>query len=244
MLTAIIYSALSGVGAAAIGGAAGLLLRKSSGRALGALLAFSCGLAAALAVAGLLPEALILGNLALLICSCLFGACAALVLSDAADSLSKRNTGKAREQKLMLRAGLTMSASVAALNLVKGLAIGSGELIDRGQSLSLLLGAHNLAQCAALAGALSLGGLGAGKTLFLCVLSGCAVTLGTAAGYVFGSLSPYLISTFLGTAAGAVLLTCFSDLFLRANAIYRGRLPSVVLVAGMLAGIAVLKLFS
>ena len=240
----LLYCLICGVGCCTIGGVFGLLMGKKSKKLLSVLLAFSSGIMVALAFFNLFPEAILLSNVALFFTSSLLGAVTVLVINDAVDGkLHKLKAIKERESKdYLLQTGIMMIFAMSFLNLTKGLAIGSGELIDRGFSLTVLIGLHNIFESAALCSAMRFGGCKKIVSLILCGITGFTTIIGGAAGFVLGSLSPYLIATILSIAGGAMLYVCFSEMFLRSNAVYSGRLPTMVIILGILFGIFVIKM--
>ncbi len=156
--------------------------------------------------------------------------------------LQRKNT--AAQGGGLLRTALMLVSAIAFVNLTKGLALGSGELIARGGSLAALIGFVNLTEGAALAASLSRCGI---KPLMCAVFagaSGLSTLVGALGGYFFGAMSPYLIATFLAVSAGAMLFVGLSELYLQSFRAHRGRLSAFAVIFGVICGMYVIFAFA
>lgn len=241
MLKVIMYGLVFGLCGAGLGGIIGTIFGKSSKRNMALLLNVSGGIMISVVCFDLLPEAIGLSGVTLALCAMFLGALTVLLLNDIIDSRFKTKTFKnGGDKNTMLRAGFTISIAIAIHNFPEGLAIGSGEVIDRGLILAILIALHDIPEGVAMAVPLRAGGMRASTTIFLSFLSGLPTALGAVAGYLIGSVSPMLVSTSMALAGGAMLYVTFGEVFNRSKSLYSGRLPIMVTILGVAIGIIII----
>ena len=244
MLTVLLYGTLSGILGTTLGGIIGTLVNKKSQKVMSLLLAFAAGVMLALVFFDLMPESIVLSNVYLTIAAVMLGMFCVLLLNDIIDSgLKKHNRLFVKEKDdryILMRTGFMMAAAIAIHNFPEGLAIGVGEVINKGLTMTILIAMHDVPEGIAMAVPLRLGGCSRKKTILFCTLSGIPTVLGAVLGYYIGSISPYIIGTCIAAAGGAMLYVTFFEMLIQSNSLYKGRVPSVVLILGILVGLLVI----
>lgn len=246
MLTVLLYGTISGVLGTTFGGIIGIVFNKDSKKLMSLLLAFAGGIMLALVCFDLIPESINLSNAALVSSAVMLGVLSILLLNDIIDnklkkqkSLLKDETGK--NKFYLIRAGLMMTAAIAIHNFPEGLAIGVGEVINKGLSTTILIAVHDIPEGIAMAVPLRMGGFSRKKTVLFCALSGVPTVLGAVLGYMIGNISPYIIAVCIAAAGGAMLYVTLSEMFIKSNSLYNGKLPSIVSIFGLLSGLLLIS---
>lgn len=230
---------VSGIIGTGIGGLLAFFVKDISNRLLSFILEFSAGLMTAVVCFKLIPEAFDYGGAALTLYGVVLGVLAILLIEDVIKDSgflkkSHGNTG-------LLRAGILTSIGIALHNFPEGFAVGSGfeASIRLGVTLTLVIIIHDVPEGIAMAVPMRAGGFSAIKAFAFTVLSGVPMGLGAFIGAVLGGISRQLISVCLGFAGGAMLYIIYGELVPESKKLYRGRLPSIGNVFGILCGIIV-----
>ncbi|MEG6614185.1 ZIP family metal transporter [Pseudoclostridium thermosuccinogenes] len=230
---------VSGIIGTGIGGLMAFFVKNISNRILSLILEFSAGLMTSVVCFKLIPEAFELGEPFTTICSVLTGVLVIILLEDVilnAEFLKKgkRNTG-------LLKAGILTAIGIALHNLPEGFAVGSGfeASLSLGVTLTLVILIHDIPEGIAMAVPLRAGGFSRMRAFMLTILSGIPMGLGAFIGAALGGISKQFISLCLGFAGGAMLYIVCGELVPESKKLYRGRLPSIGNVLGIICGIIV-----
>ena len=244
----ILYTSIIGTAAGIIGtglgGAIGFLLNNPSRRFLSALLNFSAGLMIAVVCFDLLPEAyeiggftagvtgVVLGVVMIIVCDGI------LVRWQRRINREKRTTAPLRQYT---KTGILLGIGIALHNFPEGLAIGSGfsAMESYGLGLSLVIAFHDVPEGIAMAAPLRIGGVGKVRILLATVAAGVPTGIGALVGYLLGGISPFFIAICLGFAGGAMLYITCIELIPSALDLYRGIIPGLGLVTGVIAGMLI-----
>jgi ZIP family zinc transporter len=89
---------------------------------------------------------------------------------------------------------------------------------------------------------LRMGGMPKGLVFGAALLAGVPTGLGALLGFVLGGISAQFISLCLGFAGGAMLYITCSELIPESRDLHRGRLSSIGLVLGIIAGLLISSL--
>jgi ZIP family zinc transporter len=245
-LNNLLFSVLVGTGAGIIGtglgGAIAFLLNNPGKRFLSTLLSFSSGLMIAVTCFDLMPNAISIGSLF----HGLTGIVAGTVMIIICQELIFRTDRKKRSGQVLgvrsknyLRTGILMGIGIALHNFPEGLAIGSGftAVESYGIGLSLVIAMHDIPEGIAMATPMRMGGMKKPLVFLSALLAGVPTGIGALIGYLLGEISPYFISLCLGFAGGAMLYITCNELIPESNDLHRGRISSVGLVCGVIAGI-------
>ena len=140
------------------------------------------------------------------------------------------------------KAGILLGIDIALHN-PEGLAISSGfQPWNPTGWLSLVIALHDIPEGIAMAAPLMIGGMGKFKVLLAAAAAGIPTGIGALAGYLLGGISPFFIGVCLGFAGGAMLYITCIELIPGARELYRGKLPGLGFILGVIAGIFVTSL--
>lgn len=232
--TAVWVTAAAGIGGTGLGGGAACLLRRNSDRAVSLLLSFSAGVMAAVVCSGLLAEAMAQGRLA--------AAAAAVLLGFGATAGLNVLLAERREGEHLILAGVVMAAAIALHNVPEGMVIGASFAAGQpgsGWLMAAVIGLHNIPEGMAVAAPLTAGGTRRRQAAALAALTGAPTVLGAMLGFWMGTLGPRALAAALGFASGAMLYVVFGELLPEAAALWRGKLPALAAVLGVLVGMGI-----
>lgn len=143
-------------------------------------------------------------------------------------------------------AGLVMMCAIALHNLPEGMVIGASYAINSDGAVTLLsgsgfimaivIGLHNIPEGMAVSVPLVSGGMGRFKAVALTALSGLPTVFGALLGYALGGINEMMLTLSLGFASGAMLYVVFGELLPESILMWKSKLPSFSLFAGVLAG--------
>ena len=237
----------AGIIGTGLGGAIGFILKNPSRRFLSALLNFSAGIMIAVVCFDLLPEAYEIGGLTSGITGVVLGvfvivACDRIIAARQQRISREKSVGTPLSQ--YTKAGILLGIGIALHNFPEGLAIGSGfsAMESYGIGLSLVIALHDIPEGIAMAAPLMIGGMGKFKVLLAAAAAGIPTGIGALAGYLLGGISPFFIGVCLGFAGGAMLYITCIELIPGARELYRGKLPGLGFILGVIAGIFVTSL--
>lgn len=152
---------------------------------------------------------------------------------------------KDRKSNLFM-AGVVMMLAIALHNLPEGMVIGASyaltdNLVDNlfsgsGFIMALVICLHNVPEGMAVSVPLVAGGMGKAKAALLTALSGLPTVFGALLGYALGGISNIMLIISLGFASGAMLYVVFGELLPEAILMWKSKLPTFTLFAGMLVG--------
>ncbi|MBM7582427.1 ZIP family zinc transporter [Caldicoprobacter guelmensis] len=241
-----IMGTAAGIVGTGLGGLMGFVLNNPSRRFLSTLLNFSAGLMMAVVCFDLLPEAFEIGGFGISIIGVCLGVIMIVTCDEAITSWKsyfKRNRNSAFLRQY-IKTGVLLGIGIALHNFPEGLAIGSGftAMESYGLGLSLVIAFHDVPEGIAMAAPMRIGGMGKWKVFLSAVMAGVPTGIGALVGYLLGEISPYFISLCLGFAGGAMLYITCLELIPRSRDLYRGRVPGLGLIVGVIAGIVVSSL--
>ena len=243
----LLFSSIIGAGAGiigtGIGGAVGFVLNRSSKRFLSMLMSFSAGLMIAVVCFDLFPESFAIGSLSTGMAGVVLGALAIIICEGLIDRY-RQSRGMGRARKNYVEIGILVGIGIALHNLPEGLAIGSGftALPSYGLGLSLVIALHDIPEGIAMATPMVIGGVGKVKIFLSTILAGIPTGIGAVIGYLLGEISPVFISLCLGFAGGAMLYITCNELIPESQGLYRGRVSSLSLILGVIAGIIISRI--
>ncbi|MDO5557318.1 MAG: ZIP family metal transporter [Clostridia bacterium] len=222
-----------------IGGIIGVSLKNISDRFLSFILSFAAGLMMAVVCFELIPEALAISKISTVILTIIAG----IIIMIFCDYIVGKSS-KMRSQNKLLKTGIVISIGLALHNVPEGLAIGSsfGASIKLGYALAIAIAFHDVPEGIAMAIPLKTGGMKSLKVIWYVILSGFATGIGAFAGAVVGSISQTVIAICLSFAAGAMLYIVSGELIPESNKIYRGTIPLIGNILGILVGLCVGRL--
>jgi len=268
----ILYSAIAGICGTGLGGLVTTLFIKKPGSAVTCyLMMFSGGVMISIVCFGLVPQAIGLTGLAVSIVGLAIGVVAILLLNRLVDKITgfkggnlgvhqtpeevyheseilnaelhaELNTGQ--HPARMFRSGILMLFAIGLHNIPEGLAIGAGGTHDErlGIALTIMIALHNIPEGMAIAAPLISGGFGKPKATWLTTLAGAPTLLGGIAGVLFGGVSSFSLSLSLAAAGGAMLYVTFGEIIPQSIVMTKSRMPSIILLVGVIAGLVVAKI--
>lgn len=241
LLFSCIMGTAAGIVGTGLGGLMGFVLNNPSRRFLSTLLNFSAGLMMAVVCFDLLPEAFEIGGFGISIVGVCLGVIMIITCDEAITSWRsyfKQNRNSAFLSQY-IKTGILLGIGIALHNFPEGLAIGSGftAMESYGLGLSLVIAFHDVPEGIAMAAPMRIGGMGKWKVFLSAVMAGVPTGIGALVGYLLGEISPYFISLCLGFAGGAMLYITCLELIPRSRDLYRGRVPGLGLIVGVIAGI-------
>ncbi|NLJ78111.1 MAG: ZIP family metal transporter, partial [Tissierellia bacterium] len=139
----------------------------------------------------------------------------------------------------LLKTGIILGIGIALHNVPEGLAIGVSYVADKnlGYTIALIMLIQNIPEGMAIAAPLYIGGTSKSRVIGITALTGVPMGIGVLIAYLFGNISPTIISMGLGFAAGAMLFIVFDEMIPSANGIFSGRPPTIGVLVGALLGI-------
>lgn len=232
-----LISAIVGTGT---GGLLAFVINRKDNRFLGGVLEFSAGLMLSVVCFELIPEAFNYSGAVAALSGTVCGIFFVIVMDDLIRRTHTVATGDDNRSGL-IKAGILVAVGVALHNLPEGFAIGSGyeASIKMGSTLTFIITLHDISEGIAMAVPMSAGGLSKIKALWITLLTGVPGGVGAFIGAIFGRISPTFISGCLGFAGGAMLYIVIGELIPESKNLYKGRMSSVMNIAGFLCGLII-----
>ena len=239
LLEIMLIGLFSGIIGTGSGGLAAFFITNISNRFLSVILEFSAGLMTSVVCFELIPEAFQLGGIFLTTCSIFAGVFSLIVIEGIIKKADFIKKGSSKSS--ILRTGILTAIGIALHNFPEGFAVGSGFEASTGLGLTitLVILIHDIPEGIATAVPLRAGGFSKRRSFFLTVLSGVPMGFGALIGGMLGGISNVFIALCLGFAAGAMLYIVCSALVTESKRLYRGRLPSIINILGMVCGILI-----
>lgn len=212
---AIWVSLLTGL-TTALGGILILLFPKISEKALSVVLGFAAGVMLALAVLGMLPEAMEMNGFGGTAIGFLFGG-VLMFFMDIAFGHSNDCPSPhdhAHHCESYLKTGLMIACGICLHNLPEGMVLGASFEAEQslGVMLAIAIALHNIPAGIGIAMPLKLAGMSAIKIVLLTAGVGLSTLLGTFVGLLFAGISQTFVAWMVGIAAGAILYTVVDEL--------------------------------
>ena len=244
LLRVSLVGLISGITGTGIGGLMAFFVKNISNRTLSSIMEFSAGLMTAVVCFKLIPEAFELGNIATVILSVLIGVFVIILLEDIIINAEFLKKKKSKQNSGLLRVGVLTAIGIALHNFPEGFAVGSGfeASISLGVTLTLVILIHDIPEGIAMAVPLKTGGFSGMKSFILTILSGVPMGLGAFIGAALGGISKQFIAMCLGFAGGAMLYITCSELIPESQDLYRGKVSSLSLIMGLIAGIIISRM--
>ncbi|HHV38911.1 MAG TPA: ZIP family metal transporter [Tepidimicrobium sp.] len=233
----LIAGLLIGVVGTGLGGVAIVLLGRPGEKFLSGALGFAGGIMLTVIFVSLIPEAIeIAGFLPAFI-----GIIAGILLILGMDTLIPQEyfSGTGSFNSHLIKTGVILGAGIALHNIPEGLAIGISYVANKnlGYTIALIMLIQNIPEGMAIAAPLYIGGTSKFKVIGITALAGVPMGIGVLIAYLFGNISPSIISIGLGFAAGAMLFIVFDEMIPSANDMFNGRPPAIGAIMGALLGV-------
>lgn len=226
-----------------LGGIIGVCLKSTSNKFLSFILSFASGLMLSIVCFDLIPESMELTNISNTIIGVIFGVicmigCDILVQK----KFNSKVAGKSGNN--LLKTGIIVSIGLALHNFPEGLAIGSGfdASITLGYSLALAICMHDIPEGIAMGVPMKSGGMKVSKIIFYVVMSGITTGVGAFFGAIVGTIGSEIIAMCLAFAGGAMLYIVSGELIPESNNLYKGRMPVIGNILGVIIGIFATRL--
>lgn len=243
---AIAVTAVAGAGGTGLGGACACCFRRDSARTVSLLLSFAAGVMMGVVCFDLLADAVnSAGRLLPVVVGVLAGYGAIGGLNTWVD---RRTAGTRTGGSNFFWAGVVMAAAIALHNVPEGMVIGAsfagadGEMARGGWLLAVVIGLHNVPEGMAVTVPLLSGGMGRLRAVAVAAATGLPTVVGAVAGYALGTMGPMTLSVALSVASGGMLYVVFGELLPESTALWKGRLPALAAVLGVLAGLCIVYL--
>jgi len=239
LLKVTIFGLISGLIGTSIGGALAFFVKGINKRFIGLILEFSAGLMTSVVCFELLPEAFRIGGLFITVCGVITGTIIIIIIENiiANTEIIKRN----RSGSSLLKTGILTSISIALHNFPEGFAVGSSFQASAalGFTLTAVIIIHDVPEGIAMAVPMRAGGLSRLKAFLLTAASGIPMGIGAFCGALLGEISEEFITACLGFAGGAMLYVVYGQMVPESKRLYRGRLPSIGNIVGIVCGVIV-----
>ena len=246
-LELFLTTAITGVGALALGGALAAAVHSPSDRSVSLLLRFTAGVMLSVVCFDLLADATEGGALAAVILWVLAGYFATYLLNGWLDrrahhSHSHGGHGHVHEHEHEHPHGHARDLSHVHLGRDNGemCACGHHTLHTAGLVLAAAVALHNMPVGMAIAAPLLSGGSRPAGAIAVAAASGIPTILGALLGYSVGAMSPGLLSVSLSFAAGAMLYVVFGELLPESEDLWRHKLSGLSTLLGLLLGLALI----
>ena len=244
ILAVTIIGFISGMVGTGLGGAMVFFIKNPGKRFMGTLLGFTGGIMLAVVCFDLMPHAFEIGGMAAGFAGILFGVTAVCLTDILMPQIPEIKNITAGLDKTFIKSGIILGLGIALHNFPEGLAIGSGFAAGdaMGLSLALVIGLHDMPEGIAMAVPLRIGGINRLKIVVYTILAGIPTGIGALLGALLGEISPIFVSLCLGFAGGAMLYITCGELIPKTQTLYRGRVPTIGMLAGILLGLYITKI--
>lgn len=224
---------VTGITGTGLGGLTAFFPSSLSKRIQSTLLEFTTGIMISMVCMELLPE----GYKTAGFFYTTIGLLAGVLMIILVDEWLRAYMKKEGKQPVML-SGWMMVFAVSLHNLPEGFAVGAGFQTGTkvGITLSIAILLHDIPEGMAMAIPLRLGKIKPLRIFVITILSGLPMGVGAFLGAAFGSISDAFSAICLGLAGGAMLYVSLGELMNESRKLYKGRIPLVGNIAGILAG--------
>lgn len=238
MLAVTLIGFISGMVGTGLGGVMVFLLKNPGKKFMGTLLGFTGGIMLAVVCFDLMPHAFEIGGMITGFAGILFGVAAVFIADSIMPEVPEIKTMSAGFSKSFVKSGILLGLGIAFHNFPEGLAIGSGFAAanSMGLSLAIVIGLHDMPEGIAMAVPLRIGGYNRLKIVIYTILAGIPTGIGALLGALLGDISTVFVSLCLGFAGGAMLYITCGELIPKTQTIYRGRIPTIGTLIGILVG--------
>ena len=225
-----------------LGGIIGITVKKNSDKFLSFVLSLASGLMTAIVCFELIPEAMGISGIMTVSCGIFLGIML-MIICDIIVEKKFKNVKNNDKKGSLMKTGIIVSIGLAIHNFPEGLAIGSGfeASISLGYSLAIAIALHDIPEGLSMAVPMKNGGMNPFKVIFYVILSGITTGLGAFFRALSAGISQNIIAICLSFAAGAMLYIVSGELTPESNALYKGKLPAIGNVLGLVLGILSLR---
>jgi ZIP family zinc transporter len=225
-----------------LGGLITFFLKNPTKRFMAVLMGFTSGIMLSVVCFDLLPEAFDMGGVAASMLGIVLGVAMVLVVEQL---IPERVSEKYSDNLDLVRSGILLGIGIAIHNFPEGLAVGSGFAASDylGLGLAITIGLHDMPEGIAMAAPLKLGGINRLKILMYTILAGIPMGLGAFTGELLGEISSSLICLCLSFAGGAMMYITCGELIPKTQNIYKGRISTIGMIAGIMCGIYISNIF-
>lgn len=235
---------LAGVVGTGAGGVLSVLIKKTTPRFTGTILAFAAGVMLSIIFLELIEESIASSGHWAAILGITFGMAIFYLL----DHYLPHTHAVTEEETPFggyLKKGTLLALGIGLHNLPEGLAIGAGYVgsAELGLSLAVLIGLHNIPEGMAVGAPLKQGGYSHLKVIGITLLAGAPMGIGALIGAAIGSISDYILGISFGFAAGAMLYIVCDELIPDAYESAGAHLSILGIFAGTVLGILFIALF-
>lgn len=236
---------ISGMVGTGLGGAMVFFLKNPGKKLMGTLLGFTGGIMLAVVCFDLMPHAFDIGGMAIGFAGILLGVAAVFFADSFMPEVTEIRNISAGLDKTFIKSGILLGLGIALHNFPEGLAIGSGFAAGEsmGLSIALIIALHDIPEGIAMAVPLRIGGYNRLKIVLYTILAGIPTGIGALFGALLGDISSVFVSLCLGFAGGAMLYITCGELIPKTQTLYRGRVPTIGTLAGLLLGLYITKIF-
>jgi ZIP family zinc transporter len=253
-MSAILLSALAGIGGTGLGGILAVILGATSQQFNCWLLSFAGGVMTSIVFFTLIPESILLTGVFFTLLWMALGIIIVMALNNIVDRLTGgeepaikihstteelyHESGIIGRQQDMLRSGLLMFVAMALHNIPEGIVVGaSGSYnIQLGILMAIIIALHNIPEGMVVAAPLVAAGFHPLKIAGITALSGATELLGGAIGLCMGVLSNHFLALSLAFAGGAMLYVTFCEILPQSIIMTKNRGSSAVTLLGIIAG--------
>ncbi|TQQ83991.1 ZIP family metal transporter [Peptacetobacter hominis] len=214
---------LAGVVGTGLGGLLASIFKKGVERYISFFMGLSGGVMLAVVVFDLMPEAMEkIGTIETVIAA-FAGALITMLMKNKLDFRGN------------MASGYLIFVSILFHNLPEGLAIGSSFMSAKelGVAIAIIIGIHNVPEGLAMALGMVCNKMSMRKVLFLTMIAGVPMGIGSFFGACFGAAFTPLIGIFLAIAAGTMLYVVIEELFPASKSMYS--------IFGILIGTIIVK---
>ena len=225
-----------------LGGIIGVCLKTTSNKFLSFILSFASGLMLSIVCFDLIPESMELTSILNTVVGVILGVICMMVCDILVNKKFSVNSKNIKSN--LLKTGIIVSIGLALHNFPEGLAIGSGfeASITLGYSLALAICLHDIPEGIAMGVPMKSGGMKISKIIFYVIMSGVTTGIGAFFGALVGTIGEEVIAMCLAFAGGAMLYIVSGELIPESNNLYKGRLPVLANILGVILGMFVTRL--
>jgi ZIP family zinc transporter len=248
LLAVTIIGFLTGMIGTGLGGFLTMLLKNPSKRFMAVLLGFTSGVMLSVVCFDLLPEAFKLGSVWISFVGMFVGVGLILLIDEFIPnelSMTKNARNRSETDYGFIKSGILLGIGIAIHNFPEGLAVGSGFAANNalGLGLAIVIALHDVPEGVAMAAPLKMGGINKFRVLIYTILAGIPMGIGSFIGEAVGEISPIFICLCLSFAAGSMLFITCGELIPKSQSIYKGRISTIGMIVGIMAGIFVSSVF-
>lgn len=154
---------------------------------------------------------------------------------------------KGSNRRDLWMAGIVIACAIGLHNIPEGMSVGASFAIQNDNAiatalmLAVLIGLHNIPEGMAVAVPLVVGGMSRLKATLITAALGFPMVIGALLGVWLGDIGPLGLASSLAFASGAMLYVVFGEIIPQAILMYKSRMPAILVVVGILAGLCLIS---